>query len=386
MSGVPQDGASIPRLTLVTGRLGTDPDDTVTRNAALGLSRLGQPCEVVLLDGSDDAADVDHASATFRLQLSGAGHRPLAVRSLARHLASSRPDGVVAYPAGLVPVCRLAAGRARLPLVAWEGNFVSRLAGELPLRRRLLPVAQRLTYRRLLGVAAKARDIAAELRAALPDRVGVSYVPNSVDPERLRDAAEAAAVQPRGFTLCSLGLLNARKGFDVLLEALSLVSPRLPADWRLVAIGDRPRPHGTAQRRAVRRIDELLDRPELRDRVEMVGHLDDPFGFVACSDLFVHAARHDPCPNAVLEAMALGRAVIATDSPGATADLLDGGRAGSLCPPEDPARLGEAIVDLAADREARLRFGRAATERAREFSPERSARGLVDMFEAVGGR
>lgn len=380
-------GVRIPRLSLVTDDLGSGPEGTVTRNAVLGFSRLGRSCEVVLLDGSSEDTDVEFASATVRLGLgSGAGHRPAAVRALTKHLRVSRPDGVVAYPAGLIPVCALAAHRARVPLVAWEGNFVTGLAAELRLHQRLLPLTQRIAYRHIHAAAAKAPAIAADLRQRLPRRVEVAYVPNSVDPEALRLSARVAGVERRGFTLCSLGLLNSRKGFDLLLDALLRVAPRLPDDWRLVAIGDHPRPHGSAQRRAARRIESLRDRSELRDRVETPGHLTNPFGALASADLFVHAARFDPCPNAVLEAMALERPIVATDSPGATADLLDGGRAGVLCPPEDPVALGEAIVSLAGDGEARRRLGEAAAARALTFTPERSAGGLADLLAESGDR
>jgi len=380
-------GVRIPRLSLVTDDLAAGPEGTVTRNAALGFSRLGWSCEVVLLDGNSEGTDVEFASATVRLGLGpGVGHRPAAVRALARHLRVSRPDGVVAYPVGLIPVCALAAQRAGVPLVAWEGNFVTELATELRLRQRLLPLTQRFGYRRIQAVAAKARAIAADLREMLPSQVEVAYVPNSVDPEALLLAARAAEVECRGFTLCSLGLLNPRKGFDLLLEALIRVAPRLPGDWRLVAIGDRPHPHGSAQRRGASRIEALLARSELRGRIEMPGHLENPFGLLATADMFVHAARFDPCPNAVLEAMALGLPVVATDSPGATAELLDDGRAGILCPADDSVALGEAIASLAGDEGARRRLGRAAAARALTFSPERSARGLAELFAGPSER
>jgi glycosyltransferase involved in cell wall biosynthesis len=103
---------------------------------------------------------------------------------------------------------------------------------------------------------------------------------------------------------------------------------------------------------------------------------------LAGADVVVHPSLQEIFPNAVGEAMACGRAVVAADA-GGTAELIgESGCAGVLVPPSDPLALSEAVGALLADPERRARLGTAARHRIEtEFPLAR----MIDGYERVLG-
>lgn len=118
-------------------------------------------------------------------------------------------------------------------------------------------------------------------------------------------------------------------------------------------------------------------------------------GDVANTPAFVHAmeimvlptlGRGEGCPVALLEAMATGRACIATDIPGSR-DIIRSGVDGLLVPPEDVAALVRALHGLVSDHDRRRAFGRAARRRVEEcYSLDREVRAHERFYERVLGR
>jgi glycosyltransferase involved in cell wall biosynthesis len=101
------------------------------------------------------------------------------------------------------------------------------------------------------------------------------------------------------------------------------------------------------------------------------------------ADVVLNTSRSEGLSNAVLEAMALGRPVLAADIPGNRAAVRHG-RDGLLFPPEDEAAFAELARHLAADPGLRRRLGRAAARRAaRTFSPGAEARAHARLYERL---
>lgn len=117
-----------------------------------------------------------------------------------------------------------------------------------------------------------------------------------------------------------------------------------------------------------RYVDELralVARLRLGSTVLFTGQRKDVPAILAASDLVVHGSvEPEPGANAIVEAMAMGKPVVATDI-GCSVELLGKtGRAGVLVPPRDPDAMGEAIAELLQDPERRARLGRRARRRA----------------------
>jgi glycosyltransferase involved in cell wall biosynthesis len=140
--------------------------------------------------------------------------------------------------------------------------------------------------------------------------------------------------------LLALGRLHRNKGFDILLEALV----DLPETYLLLA-GTGPE-RDSLEAQAV----EL----GVAQRVRFLGWREDVADLMATADLFVHAARHEPLGNVILEAWAHRRPVVATRADGPSL-LIEDGVTGLLAPLEQPAalaaRLREALADPAALRD-----------------------------------
>jgi glycosyltransferase involved in cell wall biosynthesis len=158
--------------------------------------------------------------------------------------------------------------------------------------------------------------------------------------------------------LGTLVRISPQKKLGDLLAALQLVSERLPPHVLRIAGGVEQ----GAEQHAIelRRLAEEL-------AVEWLGGLDEPAAFLRELDLFVLVAEPAGCPNASLEALALGLPVIVTDV-GGTAEQVVDGIGGRLVPRGDTPALAGALLALAGDPEQRARLGAAGREHvARHF-------------------
>lgn len=132
--------------------------------------------------------------------------------------------------------------------------------------------------------------------------------------------------------ILGLGRLVAQKDFDLLLRAFAIVRRRRPA--RLMIVGE-----GEEREALERRVAEL----GLAEDATLAGFRSNPFSFMRAADLFVLSSAFEGLPSTVIEAMAAGTPVVATDCPHGPRELLEGGRFGRLVPVGDEAALAEAI-------------------------------------------
>jgi len=171
-----------------------------------------------------------------------------------------------------------------------------------------------------------------------------------------RDGSDAA--DP--VRLLSVGRLQPKKGFDVVLRALG----RVPGHVVLTLVG-----YGPGEAR-LRRLAASLD---VEGRVRWTGQLDQPAvrALYRESDLFVLAPRiapdgdRDGLPNVVVEALSQALPVVATRV-AALPEIVEDGVNGRLVPPDDPAALADAVAGLTADPDGRRRLGAAALRRVAE--------------------
>lgn len=119
------------------------------------------------------------------------------------------------------------------------------------------------------------------------------------------------------------------------------------------------------------------------DAVEFLGHVDDPRALLESADIVVHASTlPEPFGQVIVEALALGRAVIASDAGGA-AEIVTDGVDGLLTEPGDADQLAGALTRLAADPDLRVQLGAAGQKRARDFAPDRIGRDASAVYASV---
>ncbi|RMG06487.1 MAG: glycosyltransferase family 1 protein, partial [Planctomycetota bacterium] len=210
--------------------------------------------------------------------------------------------------------------------------------------------------------------IEAEARAAgFPPQILVR-VPNGVDAAALR--GEAPVRPPEAgddpFVLFA-GRLQRVKGLDVLLDAFARLSPPV----RLLVAGEGP--EETALRTAV------LTR-HLEERVHFLGRRDDVAGLMREAAALCLPSRCEGLSNTLLEALAVGVPVVASDLPGTRE--VTGDEAALLVPPEDPAALAAALERVLGDAPLAARLTTAARQRVRGYSLAEVAERTRDLLSA----
>jgi L-malate glycosyltransferase len=180
-------------------------------------------------------------------------------------------------------------------------------------------------------------------------------------------AAEAAAVrasagiEPNQILVSTVANLRHVKGLDTLVRAAAIVAARAPEVRFLVAGSFGVSPVDVAYSNGVLRLAAELG----VDRViQFLGGTQHVRPLLEASDVFALPSRSEGLSNALLEAMHSGLPCVAT-LVGGNPEVVDGGVTGFLVPSDDPEALADRIVDLARDRQKRVRMGVAARERVR---------------------
>lgn len=209
-------------------------------------------------------------------------------------------------------------------------------------------------------------------RGAAPDHVW--FVPNAVTPP---------SVQARPFEngqgpvrIVAAGRLHPKKGFDVLIRAIG----KLRA-WDYAVLCEIA---GEGDERGA--LEALIRELDLEACVSLKGWAEDVAGFLATGDLFAFPSHQEGFPLTLLEAMAVGLPVVASEIDGPL-EILTDGTDGRLVPDDDPDRLAEALAELISQRDAARRLGAAARQLVlTEYSPEELARRLEAALDGMTSR
>jgi len=166
----------------------------------------------------------------------------------------------------------------------------------------------------------------------------VRTIYNLVDFDRIgRLATEFEPDVPRDpFLLVTAGRLDPLKGQRFLLDAVRTLVCERGRAVHLVLLGTGP---------LEGELREFLRLHQLEAHVTLKGFVLNPLPWYRHARLFVLPSLSEGLPNALMEAMVCGTPVLATDSPGGTSELLDGGRCGRMVPPGDATALADAIAD-----------------------------------------
>ena len=197
------------------------------------------------------------------------------------------------------------------------------------------------------------------------------FVRNGLDLDRFQPAAGSPDVP---FRILGVGYLLPVKRWERLLAVAQYLDTH-GVDARIRIAGDGPLRSSLAQEAV---------RLGVADRVEFLPHSEDVPGLLAQSSILVHTSDSEGCPNAVMEAMACGRPVVATDV-GDVSSLVEHGRTGFIAPADDGRMLAQHVVTLVRDPELRRRMGAAARIVAeRDFGLDRLVRETLAVYEAAG--
>ena len=224
------------------------------------------------------------------------------------------------------------------------------------LRKQQLPFPwprfRRLLYRRADVLTANTTGVMESLVPLFQAR-HLALLPNPL-PMPVVPAAVGSAGDRQGFV--TVARLVPQKGIDVLIRALAQTSGAAQ-DWTLTLVGDGP------EREALER--QVLQ-AGLEEKVHFLGFRPDPQTSLLQASVFVLPSRYEGMPNALLEAMAVGLAVVVTDASPGPLEVVEAGVSGLVVPSDEPAALADALDRLAAQPQLRERLGAAAREALRQ--------------------
>jgi glycosyltransferase involved in cell wall biosynthesis len=362
--------ADQPVVSIITANSIDQPFARLARWLGNGFRTLDVRFDLVYLEGPAGIAGDD--VRTVRL---GDMRARRSTGAIAHYLRQARPTYALVTPGHVAPFAILAGRLARVPVIPWEATI---LHFDLPTAgwsARALYYLQRLGYPGAPVVAGVSKDVEKHFLDRALRKKPFYVVPNLVDPVELR-ALSGETSHTDVFRFCAVGRLTEQKGYDNMLRAFGLAKDRLPNPWELIVLGE-----GELRNELT-----ALARGEgLGDNVRFPGYVENPFEVLASADVFVHSARWEGCPVAVLEAIALGVPSVATDCPGGTREILANG-AGILVPMDDPEAFANAVVATAADETLRADLSVNARRQAEAFSPVRTAEQVLRLGEFVVAR
>jgi glycosyltransferase involved in cell wall biosynthesis len=271
---------------------------------------------------------------------------PSSLPKLVRYLRQVQPLNLIAalhYPCEIALWARQLAGVSTRIIVS-EHNTLSLEAARIPqISVHLTSLAARLFYPWADEIVAVSQGVATDLTQIIhlpADRIQVIYNP-VLTPELFSLAQEPVAHpwfksgQPP--VILGVGRLHPQKDFPTLIHAFDRV--RQVRSARLMILGDGPERE---------RLTALIAELGLTNDVALPGFVQNPYAYMSKASVFVLSSAWEGLGNVLIEAMAVGTPVVATNCESGPAEILDRGKYGHLTPVGDSEAIAAAILSVLA--------------------------------------
>lgn len=312
--------------------------ERVMLNLAMALTQAGERVELVLASASGPYL----AQLPSEVGLVDLGcRRTLAsLPALARYLRRARPKALIAAldHANLVAIwARQLAWVPTRVIVTVHCHLSQLMQRSAATKGPLLPQLMRLFFPLADSVVAVSEGVRQDLLATLglpAHRVATVY--NPVVSPALARLSGAPCPHPwldaGPPVILGIGRLSAQKDFATLIAAFAALLGA--EDARLIILGE-------GEQRA--ELEALIARLKLQARVALPGFVANPYAYLSRARLFVLSSRWEGLPTVLIEALALGVPVVATDCQSGPREILQGGAWGELVPVGQPELLAQAM-------------------------------------------
>ena len=335
------------RVALFSPTLESGGSELVQVRLARGFVERGYEVDLVVAEAVGQRVD----EVDPRVRLVDLGARPPRALTravgLARYLARESPDVLIAAD-DVVGTCVWARAvvRARTRVVLAVHSHLSRQIGArdaIGARARRLLV--RTVYPRadaLVTVSGGVRDDLIAYVGPSVERAVVIYnpaVPPDLDEQVAGDPGHRWLVNGGPPVVLGAGRLARPKDFGTLIRAFAHVVAEEP-ESRLIITGESP----PFEREVRGELEALVAELGLGDVVDLPGRVPNVLAIMGRASVFALSSIYEGAPLVIIEALAAGTPVVATDCESGPAELLEGGRWGTLVPVGDPEALGRALV------------------------------------------
>ncbi len=257
---------------------------------------------------------------------------------------------------------------------SWNASLAAKLSPRRPVvvrtRHLSIPFNNRLIYNfmadRVVTVGEAVRQYMIREKGIHPQKV--LAIPSGVDvnkfnPERVKDdLREELGISPDVLVFGTAAILRQNKGHRVLLEATPKILRSFPTA-RLLLAGDGPQKENLLR---------ILAEKQLQGTVIMPGFLEDMPRVLNSMDVFVFPSLEEAFPNAVIEAMAMEKPIVATRV-GGIPDIVEEGQTGYLVEPGDADGIADRVIKLLGDKNLRSTMGR----KGRQFALSRGSQQVM---------
>ena len=223
-------------------------------------------------------------------------------------------------------------------------------------------------FRRAAGVVLQTQQAKEFFSKAVQKKAVV--LPNSLSGQFL----QMEYIDERKKEIVWVGRMDSNKNPVMLLRAFGNIAEKYP-DWILKYIGDGP---------LMEELKELSHNEKCVEQICFTGRMEDVAGAIRPASIFVLTSKQEGMPNALMESMVSGLAVVSTDCPcGGPAELIEDGMNGILISVDDEKALAEALDKLLSDEEYRNRLGENAKELIDKVHPEIVNRQWLSYIEST---
>ena len=224
-------------------------------------------------------------------------------------------------------------------------------------------------------ISKRVTEIMKAKKVTPPDRIRTIHNgidPNKFypDPEKGREIREKLKIPKEASVLISVGRLVEVKGFVYLLEAVKRIKEEHPEVFLIIL--------GEGEKRG--ELEQKIESDNLKESVFLPGNKDNVRDYLNAADIFVSSSLWEGLPTVILEAMACGLPVVATNV-GGTAEIVEDGRQGFLIDPQSPEQITEKVIYLLSNDKKKDKFRKEARAKIKNnFTLEEMVKNYEELY------
>ncbi|HDR7272782.1 TPA: glycosyltransferase [Bacillus paranthracis] len=219
-------------------------------------------------------------------------------------------------------------------IIVREANTPSR---SITTKKRLFSYLYKCLYPKADLIVAQCKDMKEDIIELFNiDEKKIRHIYNPLDIKKIKENMNKNNPYDKNVVnILSVGRLTPQKGFDNLISAFKIVTERIPKA-HLTILGE-----GELKDQLQAQAEEL----NISERLTIVDFVDNPYPYYYFAETYVLSSRWEGFPNTLLEAIACGTKVVATNCKSGPREILEENKYGILVEEENPVLLAEAIID-----------------------------------------
>ena len=346
------------KIVLYLGSLIKGGTEHVAVNLAEYFSSIGWEVTIVTKLKGEEEYEISDSILRILADIEGDEITHSRVRNLLRRIKKLRrifgelnPDIVLSLNGKNNFMAIRAAKKLKIPVVVSV-----RSAPEREYKSRSMSLLVNPMFKRATGVVLQTQDAKSYFKPAVQKKAVI--LPNSLKTQFIKPYYDGV----RNNRIVTVGRLDDNKNQIMLIKAFEKVAEEFP-QMELALYGDGP---------SRKKWEDYVQESPFAQRIHFMGLSDEIYNKIDRDRIFVLPSIMEGMPNALIEAMALGLAVVSTDCPcGGPKDLLGQNENGLLVPVNDVDATADALRKILTDSELEKQLGRKAYEKAQEMDPDK---------------